>query len=102
MTGGESGANGSPIRHPPRMRGSGDQRGFGRPGEESRRFDVKLYGDARPRLSPSGDRSGESAHVAFDAAEPAAGAGYMVENKFCNGASGQALAAHEAVTPARR
>lgn len=76
----------------------GDQRGFGRPAEESRRLGCHT-GDARPRVSPSGDLGVESAHVAFDAAElKLPELGYMVENKVLQWGLWQALAAHEAVT----
>ena len=92
----ESGATGVRSGIRPGCADLGDQRGFGRPAEESRRLGCHT-GDARPRLSPSGDW--ESAHVAFDAAElKLPELGYMVENKVLQWGLWQALAAHEAVT----
>ncbi len=63
----ESGATGVRSGIRPGCADLGDQRGFGRPAEESRRLGCHT-GDARPRIAVWRPGSGR-ARVAFDAAE---------------------------------
>lgn len=71
----ESGATGVRSGIRPGCADLGDQRGFGRPAEESRRLGCHT-GDARPRVSPSGDLGvGERARRLRRRGAQAAGAG---------------------------